>query len=165
MVTGLTAHGSLSYTWKEDDVYSVVDCSRVGVSVSDRSRSAAKWKGRGSGRRIRRDGIADGVRPARVGDPAFESDHDFGDSVYDHVAFVVDHGDAQCRIGNVGSGNAAEEFSPGKADPWSGAPSTRDATEQSAAAVRSGGTGADRAGKEVAAPQIAEVAELADALA
>ena len=142
-----------------------MDCSRIGVSVPDRGRSAAKWKGRRSGRCIWRDGLADSVRPAWVGDPAFESDYDFGDSVYDHLAFVVDHGDAQCRIGNVRSGNDSQEFSPGEADPWPGIPGTRDATDQSATAVRSGGTGACRAGEEVAAPQIAEVAELADALA
>ena len=104
----MTASPATPYTGKYDDVYSAVDSSCDCVSVPDRGGFVAKRQGCGSGRRVWRNGLADGLWTARVGNPAFEGDHDFGDSVYDYVPFVVDSGNAECRARHIGIGKFAQ---------------------------------------------------------
>ena len=144
-----------------------MDRSRGGVSVPDHRGIAAKRQGGGSGGRIWRDGIADGVRAARVGDAVIEGDHHFGGIVHDYVVVAIDHGDSECGIGDDGIGDGTWEDSASSdevgANAGTDAVSSADGTTADAATGSGAGRPGDT-GEEVAFLN-AEVAELADALA
>jgi hypothetical protein len=139
------------------------------VPVFDRSGSAAKREGCGSGWRIWRNGLADGLWTARVGDPAFEGDDHIGCVVHGHVAIVIDLGDQECGAGNVGFGECSED-QRAKVGAGTGASSAANAFDDSSVEyAASGNAAASNSGDAYAGEEVsfthAEVAELADALA
>jgi len=69
---------------------------------------AAKRQGRRPGRSVRRHGIADRFRAARIGYGAFEGDHRLGDPVHADLADAVDFGDAR---GKRDAGSDQEDHS------------------------------------------------------
>src|SRR5882762_3734725 len=75
----LTRTGADAYTKKLDGLHIIDDCACFGLPVPDRGGSAAEREGGGLGRSVRRHGLANGVRSARVGDTAFEGDDGVGD--------------------------------------------------------------------------------------
>ena len=137
---------SVSYTKEIRYVYSGYRHSRRGLHFSDHCCFAPKRQGGGSGGCVRRYGISDCVRAARVGNAALQGDHDFRGYLHVHVLgaihFVVAQ---QWRSRNgVGEERAGQEIGA-----RGGCPGGEAAT----------GAGA---GEEVV-PRIAVVAELADA--
>src|SRR5690242_2317354 len=94
--------GWFEFSWPSSILkiqYVLSGCShpRGGVLVPDHRDPAAKRQGCGPGGSVRRHGLADGVRAARLGHASFESHHDLGGGVHVHVAGAVHSGDAECR--------------------------------------------------------------------
>ena len=116
------------------------------MSLPDHCCFAAERQGGGSGGGFWRPGFADGFRAARVGDAVVEGDDDFGNFVYADVDFALDHRDAQRRIvdgSDTGASRRKDDHDrPGNAS-----------------------AGAAEEVVSITRPSIAEVAELADALA
>ena len=108
ILVGVSVGTSPEQYWYADDPADVF--ARYRVFLFDRGRAAAERQGGGSGRRVRRDGIADHVRAARVGDGAVEGDHCRGGDLHDHVDVAVDSGDAAFRdcIERSGFGEESE---------------------------------------------------------
>ena len=69
------------------------------MPVPDHRGFAAKRQSGGSGGRIRRNGLADGLRTARVGDLAFQGDHDIGGALHDHLAIAFHSGHPKRGLG------------------------------------------------------------------
>jgi hypothetical protein len=113
------------------------------VPVSDHRDSFTERQGSRSRRRIRRNGVADSFRAARLGDDAVESDDDLDDRVYVDVDFAIDHRHEERGCGQWRSAGTAP-----CADFGSGCAKTGSA--EKIIAIFAG---------------FAEVAELADALA
>ena len=90
----LTSAGANAYTRGLDGIHITDICARFSLPVSDRGGSIAEREGGGLGWGIRRNGLADGVRPARIGDTTFEGDDGLGDSVHGYLALTFDSGDA-----------------------------------------------------------------------
>ena len=90
----LTSVGSGAYTSKLDGIHFIDNCARFSLPVSDRSSSVAEREGGGFGRSIRRNGLANGVRSARIGHTALEGDHGLGGYIHGYLALAFDSGDA-----------------------------------------------------------------------
>ena len=82
-----------TYTRRSDGLHFIDNCARIGLPVSDCGGSIAEREGGGLGRGIRRNGLADGVRTARIGHPAFEGHDGIGGLIHGYVAFAFDYGD------------------------------------------------------------------------
>ncbi len=164
----LTRASAVSYTNKNSNAYFVDDRSCNRVHFPDHCRAAAKRQGCGSGRCIWRDGLADSVRPAGFGDAALQGYDGLRHRIHDYVAFVVDPGDAEFGIGEDGFGELSGDFHRfGQEYDDEGAHTGSGSEEPigAVAATETGrSTGAGSSGPEEVAP-LAEVAELADALA
>ncbi len=80
-------------------------------SVPDHRGATAKRQGRGPGRRLRRYGIPDGLRPARIGNAAFQGHHDIRYSFYVYLAgaFNCRHAQRRGRYDDPRKGSAGEE--------------------------------------------------------
>ena len=89
--------GADAYTNVLDGLHVINNCACFGLPVSDRSGAVTEREGGGSGRSIRRNGLADGVWPTRIGYIAVEGDDGVGDSVHADLAIAFDHGDAAER--------------------------------------------------------------------
>ena len=137
---------------KNTDVYLIDDYSHRGLPVPDYCGVVAKREGGGPGWRVRRHGVADGIRTARIGDAAFQGHHGIGGDFHVHVDGAFHHGDEERRIGDDGFGGRAAEIGS-REEAGTGADT---------GAARSGEPASTH--KEVG-PRNAEVAELADALA
>ena len=118
------------------------------MSVPDHRGLAAKRQGGGSGRRIRRDGFADGIRPTRVGNVTVEGDHDFGDSVHAYVALAFDYGDEERRSGHKRVGERPEIERSGEVGSGPGATSARTAAGWHNATVAASDTTTGSSGSE-----------------
>ena len=90
----MTSAGANASTRGLDGIHITDICARFSLPVSDRGGSIAEREGGGLGWGIRRNGLADGVRPARIGDTTFEGDDGLGDSVHGYLALTFDSGNA-----------------------------------------------------------------------
>ena len=89
----LTSAGANAYTRGLDGIHITDICACFSLPVSDRGGSIAEREGGGLGWGIRRNGLADGVRPARIGDTTLKGDDGLGDSVHGYLALTFDSGD------------------------------------------------------------------------
>src|ERR1700733_4667612 len=80
---------------KDSYDYSSDHHPRHHLLLHDRGGTAAEREGRGSGWSVRRHGITDGVRAARIRDIALQGDPACGGAVHGDVAFIVDPDDAR----------------------------------------------------------------------
>ena len=142
--------------------YSTDFYSRCSVSFPDHSGLAAKRQSRGSGRSIRRHGVADGFRPARIGHAFVKSDYWGSGDFYADLVDAGDHGKPACRSWNDGArrtqgpgfNRAAEGSGPGSArrsDPDTNAEAGSAASHGDADAPRRRSRQADPTGSEQAA--------------
>lgn len=89
----LTGVAGVAYTNDLDAIHFTDNCACSDLPFSDRSGTVAERKSGGFGGSFWRHGLADGIRPAWLGDVAFQGDHGIGDFVYDHILVAFDHGD------------------------------------------------------------------------
>jgi hypothetical protein len=141
------------------------------VLIPDHCDSVAERQGGRSGGGVWRHGVADGFRPARFGDAAVEGDDYFGRGVHGDVDNAIDHGDEGHWIGRRNGIAAASGEDVGSSD--SGTGSSSYGSRAGNTCSRDDGSANTGSAEEVKSNRricckfapIAEVAELADALA
>jgi hypothetical protein len=107
-ITGrLTGAVGSAYTKDLDGLHIIDNCACFSLPVSDRGSPATERKGGRPGGSVRRYGLTDSVRSARLGHAAIESHDGFGDSVHADVADAFDSGDARDRCGKYNSREAS----------------------------------------------------------
>ena len=83
--------------WARCDFSSSHSPSCCGLPFPDHRCVAAKRQGGGSGGGIWWHGVADRLRPARLGDAVVEGDDDLGDSLHADVDFALHRGNSRFR--------------------------------------------------------------------